>query len=164
MLSTGLHFASESTGAHFAGADLRGANLSGAHLRQADLGGADLREAWLVGATLHETKLQGTKLDGAHVHGASAWRTETDAETSQRGLIITLDNENVVKVDDIEVAQFIYMLLNNQKIRDVIDTVTSKAVLILGRFGDRKAVLDLIRDALRNRGYLPILFDFDVPA
>jgi hypothetical protein len=34
-------------------------------------------------------------------------------------------------------------------------------VLILGRFSDeRKAVLDALRDELRNRGYLPILFDF----
>jgi hypothetical protein len=34
-------------------------------------------------------------------------------------------------------------LLNNQEIRDVIDTITSKAVLILGRFTpERKEVLD----------------------
>ena len=33
-------------------------------------------------------------------------------------------------VDNIEVAQFIYLLLHNQKIRDVIDTITSKTVLI----------------------------------
>ena len=42
--------------------------------------------------------------------------------------------EPKVTVDNIEVAQFIYLLLHNGKIRDVIDTVTSKAVLILGRF------------------------------
>jgi hypothetical protein len=48
------------------------------------------------------------------------------------------------------------------QIRDVIDTITSKAVLILGRFSDeRKAVLDAIRDELRNQNYLPIMFDFD---
>jgi hypothetical protein len=40
----------------------------------------------------------------------------------------------------------------------------SKAVLILGRFTDeRKAVLDALREELRKRDYLPILFDFDVP-
>jgi hypothetical protein len=49
--------------------------------------------------------------------------------------------------------------------RDVIDTITSKAVLILGRFTDeRKAVLDALREELRKRDYLPILFDFAVPA
>jgi len=48
-------------------------------------------------------------------------------------LIITDDNEPTITVDNLEVAQFIYLLLNNQKIRDVIDTITSKVVLILGR-------------------------------
>ena len=52
-----------------------------------------------------------------------------------------------------------------QKIRDVIDTITSKAVLILGRFTpERKAVLDALREELRKRDYLPILFDFEKPA
>ena len=38
-------------------------------------------------------------------------------------------------------------------------------VLILGRFTDeRKAVLDALREELRKRDYLPILFDFEVPA
>ena len=47
----------------------------------------------------------------------------------------------------------------------MIDTITSKVVLILGRFTDeRKAVLDALREELRKRDYLPILFDFDVPA
>ena len=55
-------------------------------------------------------------------------------------------------------------MLNNQKVREVIDTITSKAVLILGRFTDeRKAVLDALRDELRKRDYLPILFDFEKP-
>jgi len=65
----------------------------------------------------------------------------------------------------LEVAQFVYLLVNNQRIRHVIDTITSKIVLILGRFThERKAVLDALRDELRKRDYLPILFDFDKPA
>jgi hypothetical protein len=72
--------------------------------------------------------------------------------------------EPEITVDNIEVAQFIYLMLNNQKVREVINTITSKAVLILGRFTDeRKAVLDALRDELRKRNYLPILFDFKVP-
>jgi hypothetical protein len=67
-------------------------------------------------------------------------------------------------VDNIKVAQFIYLLLNNEEIRDVIDTITSKAVLILGRFSDdRKPILNALRDALRNKGFLPIVFDFERP-
>ncbi len=73
--------------------------------------------------------------------------------------------ESPIQVDNLEVAQFIYLLLNNQKIRSVIDTITSKVVLILGRFTpERKVVLDAIRDELRKRDYLPVLFDFEKPA
>src|SRR4029077_6332305 len=62
------------------------------------------------------------------------------------------------------VAQFIYLMLDNQKVRSVIDTITSKVVLILGRFtAERKEVLDALREELRKRDYLPILFDFEVP-
>jgi hypothetical protein len=54
--------------------------------------------------------------------------------------------------------------LNNQKIRDVIDSITSKVVLILGRFTEeRKRVLDAIREELRKHDYIPVLFDFDKP-
>jgi hypothetical protein len=70
--------------------------------------------------------------------------------------------EPVITVDNIEVAQFSYLLLNNRAIRNVIDAIASKAVLILGRFSeDRKHVLDAIRDELRKHDYLPIPFDFD---
>jgi hypothetical protein len=75
-----------------------------------------------------------------------------------------MKGEPKITVDNIEVAQFVYLLLHNQKVRDVIETLTSKAVLILGRFTDeRKAVLDALREELRKRNYLPILFDFDKP-
>jgi hypothetical protein len=38
-------------------------------------------------------------------------------------------------------------------------------VLILGRFTlERKAVLDALREELRKRDFLPILFDFDKPS
>jgi hypothetical protein len=94
----------------------------------------------------------------------SAWSLKLEG-VKQQSLIITPENEPEITVDNIEVAQFIYLLLHNEKIRDVIDTVGRKAVLILGRFtADRKAVLDSLRKELRKRDYLPILFDFEVPA
>src|SRR5262249_36892832 len=62
-------------------------------------------------------------------------------------------------------AQFVYLLLHNEKLRDVIDTIGKKAVLILGCFApERLAVLQAIREALRTKDYIPILFDFDKPA
>ena len=85
-------------------------------------------------------------------------------ETKQSNLIITRGAEAVITVDNLEVAQFIYLLLHNEKIRQVIDTITTKVVLILGRFTpERKVVLDAIREELRRRDYIPVLFDFDKP-
>lgn len=51
-------------------------------------------------------------------------------------------------------------MLHNRKIRDVINTVTGKAVLILGRFTEeREAVLDGVKDALQVRNFVPMVFD-----
>ena len=152
------------SGADLSGADLSGADLRGANLSGADLSGADLSGANLQGASLVDTDLTGADLTGCRIYGVSAWGLKLE-RTKQQNLVITRADEPEITVDNIEVAQFIYLMLNNQKIRDVIDTITSKAVLILGRFTDeRKAVLDALREELRKRNYLPILFDFDVPA
>jgi hypothetical protein len=56
------------------------------------------------------------------------------------------------------------LLLHNEKIRRVNDTVGKKGVLLLGRFTeDRIKVLEYLREALRQRGYVPIVFNFDKP-
>jgi hypothetical protein len=156
-------------------ADLWSTNLSGANISEAtlvlaslygaDLSEADLSRAFLNGTQLIETNFTGADLTGCRIYGVSAWGLKLE-RTKQQNLVIKrrLD-EPTVTVDNIEVAQFIYLLLHNQKVRDVIDTITSKGVLILGRFTDeRKAVLDALREELRKRNYLPILFDFSVPA
>jgi len=151
--------------ANLSGTDLRGAILNAANLIHANFSGANLSRADLYSATLVNTDLTRADLTGCHIHGVSAWRLKLDSRTKQQNLVITGTDEPTVTVDNIEVAQFIYLMLNNQKVRDVIDTITSKVVLILGRFTDeRKAVLDALREKLRERDYLPILFDFAVPA
>ena len=136
----------------------RGADLSGANLSGANLSGAELQRATLV-----DTDLTDADLTGCRIRGVSAWGLKLEG-AKQQNLVITREDEPAITVDNIEVAQFIYLMLHNQKIRDVIDTITSKAVLILGRFTDeRKAVLDALREELRQRDYLPILFDFEKP-
>ena len=109
------------------------------------------------------TNFTGADLTGCRVYGISAWDLKLD-EAEQKDLIITR-GEPEITVDNLEVAQFIYLLLNNERIRHVIDTITSKVVLILGRFTpERKVVLDALREELRRRDYTPVLFDFDKPA
>jgi uncharacterized protein YjbI with pentapeptide repeats len=150
--------------ANLSGANLNGTNLSAANLGGANLSGANLSGAHLLSATLVNADLTGADLTGCRIYGVSAWGLKLE-RTKQQNLVITPENEPEITVDDIEVAQFIYLMLNNQKVRNVIDTITSKAVLILGRFTDEpKAVLDALREELRKRNYLPILFDFSVPA
>ena len=145
-------------------ADLSGANLSGADLGAAGLIRANLSGANLRAATLVDTNLEGANLTACSVYGISAWNVKLEGAI-QSNLVITPFGESPIQVDNLEVAQFIYLLLNNKKIRSVIDTITSKVVLILGRFTpERKVVLDAIRDELRKRDYLPVLFDFEKPA
>jgi len=112
---------------------------------------------------LVETNLEGACLTACSVYGISAWSVRLEGAI-QSNLVITPPIESVIQVDNLEVAQFVYLLLNNEKIRRVIDTITSKVVLILGCFTpERKIVLDAIRAALRKRDYLPVLFDFEKP-
>jgi hypothetical protein len=58
----------------------------------------------------------------------------------QQNLIITRENEPEITVDNIQVAQFVYLLLHNPKIRDVIDTIGKTGVLLLGRFTEGRIV------------------------
>jgi uncharacterized protein YjbI with pentapeptide repeats len=167
--------------ANLSGADLERADfsymellhridLSEANLKWTDLSYSNLNEANLSGAQLIGTQLVGTDLCHAdlrksRVYGISAWDLKTNPQTRQENLIITPDGEPDIVVDNIKVAQFIYLLLNNREIRDVIDTITSKAVLILGHFSEeRKIVLDQLREELRGTTrYVPIMFDFEKP-
>src|SRR5215204_2186523 len=157
------------TGANLSGADLTGANLSntrltGANLAEVYLSEADLAGADLTHSILVKTNLENAILEGCRIYGISAWSLNLKG-AKQHNLNVSDKGEPAIMVDNLEVAQFIYLLLHNERIRQVIDTITSKAVLILGRFtSHRKAVLEAIRDELRQRGYLPILFDFEKPA
>jgi uncharacterized protein YjbI with pentapeptide repeats len=139
-------------------ADLSSSNLNGAILRGADLSKANLRFARFTAADVSEANFSGT-----FVYGCSFWNLKGTPK-EQLNVVITPRTEAPITVDSVEVAQFIYLLLKNHKIRQVIDTITSKVVLILGRFTpERKAVLDAIREELRKRDYLPVLFDFEKP-
>ncbi len=150
--------------ANLSKANLRGADLSEANLNRTDLTGADLTEASLYRASLVETGLKHANLTGCRIYGISAWDVNVDG-AHQSNLVITRPWGPKITLDNLEVAQFLYLLLNNEKLRDVIDTITSKVVLILGRFTlERKEVLDAIRDRLRQSNYTPVLFDFDKPA
>jgi hypothetical protein len=171
------------SGADLSGADLSGADLLVAILMEADLSGANLGKANLIRADLTNADLSGANLAGAHlggavmvgtnftaadltgcrVYGVSAWNLKLD-RAKQQNLVITHWDELEITVDNIEIAQFIYLLLHNEKIRDVIDTIGKKGVLLLGRFTEgRIVILERLRQKLRDLGYVPMVFNFDKP-
>lgn len=148
---------------NFSNADFREAILISANLANSKLIRSDMRRSVLSGTNLTGSDLSNANITGAIVYGISAWNIET-SELNQDGLIITHSYENPITVDDIEVAQFIYLLSHNKKLANVIDTITSKVVLILGRFTQqRKLALDVLKDQLRNRGFVSVVFDFEKP-
>jgi len=156
-------------GANLDGTDLRGANLRGVHLpnvglAEADLRGADLRDSFLAGAFFVHTKVDKAKVSGSYIYAINVWDLEGEFE-DQKDLIITPVGAPIITVDNIKVAQFIYLILNNEEIRHVINTLSSKSVLILGRFSipERKVILDTLKNKLREYNLLPIVFDFDRP-
>lgn len=147
------------SGRDLRGFDFRGVGLFKANLRNADLRGANLRQSILI-----KTDFRGADLTGAHVYGASVWDVKLSGAV-QRDLVVTEPRQAIITCDDLEVAQFIHLLISNEKLRKVIEAITGKLVLILGRFRPpRKKILDGIREELRLRNYLPVVFDFDGPA
>jgi uncharacterized protein YjbI with pentapeptide repeats len=132
-------------------------------LSKANLSGANLITAILV-----DTDLTGADLTGCYVYGVSAWGLKLE-RAKQHNLIITgwaktNENKPEITVDNIEVAQFVYLLLHNEKLRDVIDTIGKKGVLLLGRFTEgRMVVLERLREKLRDLGFVPMVFNFDKP-
>jgi hypothetical protein len=150
--------------ANLSGAELFQAKLRGAALNGANLSRAKLRGAYLLFANLAEVDLTATDLTGCHVYGISVWGSKIDKDTKQQNLVITKEAEPEVTVDDIEVAQFVYLLLHNEKIRNVIDTIGKKGVLLLGRFTEgRITILERLRENLRILGFVPMVFNFDKP-
>ncbi|MDH7510403.1 MAG: pentapeptide repeat-containing protein [Methanolinea sp.] len=172
LLDANLHKASiQETNLRIA--NLYGADLSDAFIKNTDLTKADLRHVnftntKIIGCTLEFANLVDATIENSHfencnIHGISAWNLKGKPNV-QRNLRITKDDEPTVTVDDLEVAQFIYLLLNNEKVGQVLDALTLKIVLILGRFSDKqKDVLDSIKNELRRRDFTPIIFEYDKP-
>ena len=90
-------------------ADLSKADLSDAGLHWADLSGATCIHATFTRAVFVNTFLERADLTGAHIYGISAWDLRLK-DAIQRDLIITPDYAPTITVDNVEVAQFIYLL------------------------------------------------------
>lgn len=156
---------SELQDAKFINAKIFNSHLGCSVFRCTDFSNAELKNVNLIGGLFLESIMDGTSIIGCRVWGTSIWSVDL-TNTIQRDLVISAPyvGEQEITVDNIEIAQFIYLLLYNEKIRNVIDEISSKVVLILGRFTpERKIILDAIRDELRMQNLIPVLFDFQKP-
>jgi hypothetical protein len=117
-----------------------------------------------MSASMVETNLEEAVLTDCRVYGVSGWGIKLK-RAQQSNLIITPHGEPEIGVDNLEVAQFIYLLLYNERIRTVIEPLGKEVVLILGKFtSDRRPVLKAIKEELHRRVYVPVVFDFEPPA
>ena len=143
-------------GANLQGADLSSTTMNGVSLIGAKLQGANLRFARLVGADV-----EGANFSGCKVYGCSIWNLR-GKPGEQLDVIVTPPNEPKVTVDDLQIAQFVHLMVANSGLRDTLELMSSKAVLLLGGFAtERKEILDAIRDELRLRNFIPLMFDFE---
>lgn len=151
------------SGTNLGGANLRGARMSGAILNRADLRHANLRGADLSRAVMVGTAVAHANLTGCRVYGCATWDVDTK-NCTHSDLIISRTGDSAIRVDTLEMAQFLYLLLKSQNIREVVDSITAKAVLILGRFAPyRRSTLESLKSEFRTRGYCPVLFDLAKP-
>lgn len=160
--------------ANFTGATFRNTKFNKTIFTDADFSGAtfincNLNRVNLVGANFHVKEITETV-----VYGISAWDLKTPGDLKQSKLVIERTSELYsdlvaqgkvpMMVDDIELAQFVFYLSNHKKLRDTLNVLNQQGVLILGRFSDGGLQrLDTIREWLRGKGYMPMIFDFVRP-
>lgn len=160
--------------ADFAGAEFRNTRfnktiLSGANFDGATFVNCNLNRINLVGASFRVKEIRETV-----VYGIAAWDLQTSDHTKQSKLVIerTYDlysdfiqqGKVPLMVDDIELAQFVYYLSNHKKMRDTLNILNDKGVLLLGRFKEGGLErLYSIREHLHSMGYMAMIFDFARP-
>lgn len=169
-------------GAKLISAKLKGADLSHSNLRMVNLSGANLYNAILdsadlMASVLFETNLTKSSLNGCRIYGISAWNLKLDGAI-QKDFIITQPFEPEITVDYLEVAQFIYLIQRDRKVRDIINTMRTKTVLILGSFSkdepedkDLSRIsrihtspsVEILKTELRSKGFIPMVFNFKPP-
>ena len=99
-------------------AELIATNLNGASLCHAELSLANFIGAKLINANLTKANLERSQLiqtiliqanlTGCHIFGISAWDLELEG-ANQTNLQITREGKPAIMVDNLEVAQFIYL-------------------------------------------------------
>lgn len=157
------------TNSIFGNSNLSHANFENTMLITANLANCNLQHSLFINSVLSGTNFSNSNLSNATikdsiVFGISAWNITTTNLNQENLTITNHEDDHIFTVDDIELAQFIYLISNNEKIANAIDKLTSKVVLILGRFTpERMKILQGVKEILKKNGFIPVLFDFEGP-
>jgi len=148
-------------------ADLTGANFCRADLYETIFKDARLINANLQGAQLVRNKFSAAKVVNCKVYGLSAWDLKMDRAERQKGFVIRYRpqkdaEERQITVNDLEMASFTYLALNNKNLTRLFNDAGKSWVLLLGRFSKRKRFLERLAETLKQR-FIPIIFDFPRP-
>lgn len=151
------------TEANLSGCSIQNTDLKYANLNKTKVDNAIFRQVDLQGAQFIDTSVNNGSFLDCKIRGISVWNLEGRIKQTSN-LIISSDTEAFITTDNLEIAQFISLILNNRNLTNVIESLGSKGVLIIGRFSkERKKILDLLRSALKQRNFVPMIFDFDRP-
>ncbi len=151
-------------GSNFSFSDFTGSKIVMTNLIDCNLQETKFINCYLNGSNLSRSNLNKSIIKNTTIYSVCAWDISTE-ESLQENLTITNHyNDMDITVDDLEIANFIYLISNNNKVANAIDNISTKVVLILGRFTpERLEILKHIKLVLKKKNYVPILFDFEKP-
>ena len=163
----------------FSRANFNGATFHNTRFNKTILTGANFDGATFVNCNLNRVNLVGAsfkvkEITETVVYGIAAWDLQTSDEMKQSKLVIERTYELYsdliqqgkipMMVDDIELAQFVYYLSNHKKMRDALNILNDRGVLLMGRFKDGGLErLYALREWFQGKGYMPMIFDFERP-
>ncbi len=142
------------TDSNFSGATFINCNLNRVNLTNADFTVKEIKETVIYGVSLWDIKISEESLQSKLVI----------EKTYDLYSDIIAEGRIPMMVEDIELAQFIYYLSDHKKLRDTLNILNNRGVLLLGRFknGGLERLYKL-REWFTKRNYLPMIFDFDRP-
>lgn len=153
-----------SGGSDFTSSDFTGSKIVLTNLVDCNLQKTKFIDCYLNGSNLSRSNLNESIIKNSTIYGVSAWDLSTDGSLQENLTITNHYNDSALTVDDLEIANFIYLITNNNKVANAIDNISTKVVLILGRFTtERLETLKYIKSILMKKNYVPVLFDFEKP-
>ncbi len=144
--------------------DFQDAILKKSIFSEAKLKGVIFDSADISQAIFKNCKIEDSSFLGSIIEGTLFWKcTRLIAAYGNEQKNLVIRRNPALTLDSIETAQFISMI-EQERLDEIINEVTSKVVLIIGSFSDgHKLTLDLIREHLKTLDWVPVIFDFRIP-